>query len=90
MPNKGPFTATFTLTQETPTAPIYSKLELSPRIGNDTDEIPQVFELMCQYATEYLYAVGMVDEDGNLIDEEDFHERTQINATPEPPSRKRH
>lgn len=88
--SKGPFTASFTLTQETPTAPIYSTLELSPRIGNDSDEIPQVYEIMCKYATDYLYLAGMVDEEGNLVDEEAFHEQTKIKATPKPASNRKH
>lgn len=76
------FTATFTLSQEGPDGDVTSTLEFNPLIDRaNADEAPLAYEMMAFLAQHYLYMIGVVDENGELIDPEAFSRNTQLNVT---------
>lgn len=79
------FKATFTLTQEGMEGDIISELSFEPLVDrDDLDEVPAVYEMMSFLAQHYLYMIGVVDEDGELIDADAFHSNTTLNVTNPP------
>lgn len=80
--NETNYRAELTLSQEGPGEPIYSKLELTPRVSGDDDTFPHAFEAGSYLAALYLNMVGVIDEDGNVIDEDALVDNVEIEAAP--------
>lgn len=84
---KTKYTATLTLTQDGLDGDIISKLKFDPLIGLDDIDadgnliVPEVFELMSIAAQSYLQAAGILNEHGELIDEEKLREVTEVEAS---------
>lgn len=76
------YKAELSLAQEGPGSPIFSKLELSPRVSGEDDVFPRAFEAGSYLAALYLNMVGVIDEEGNVIDEDALVDNVEIEAAP--------
>ena len=74
------YKAEFTLEQDGPSSAVFSKLELSPRVQGLEDQFPTSFEAGSYLAALYLNMVGIIDEDGNVIDEDALVDNVEIGA----------
>lgn len=80
------YTATLTLTQDGLEGDVYSNLKFDPLIdqNNQDDEgnlvIPASYELMSVAAEAFLHSAGILDENGNILDEEELHNTVSIEA----------
>lgn len=75
------YTSSFSLWQEGPDGDVYSKLALNPKINASDDQFPDSYKLASYLACVYLNMAGVLDEDGNLIDEDALHDRNEIRAS---------
>lgn len=64
------YTASFVLSQDEHDSPVYSKLELEPRLKITDPTYPTVYEIGCYIAQMWLIMVGVIDEEGNVIEDE--------------------
>ena len=77
--DKTNFKATFTLSQEGLEGDIVSELTFEPLVDqSNVDEAPAAYEMMAFLVQQYLYAAGVIDEEGDLIDPEAFHNQTKL------------
>lgn len=81
------YTATLTLTQTGLDGEIYSSIKFDPVMSEeDIDEngeliIPASYGLMSIAAEAYLTAAGILDDDGNVVDEDVFRDIVDIEAS---------
>ena len=66
------YTATLTLTQEGLDGDVITKLTFSPLLDADADQIPLCHDQMANLVHFHLYSIGVVDQDGALIDPDAF------------------
>lgn len=68
------YKAQFTLTQVGVDGPVHSKVVFTPLTGEEEDdaEAPEVFAQMSAVIAYWLELVGMVNERGELINEDEF------------------
>lgn len=78
--NDQEYKAEFTLSQEGPGGVIFSRLELSPRVPGLDDIYPTAFEAGSYLAALYLNLVGVIDQDGNVIDDDALIDNVEIDA----------
>lgn len=76
------YTATFTLRQTGKDGKLFSSVVMEPRVKFNDDDFPVSFEIMSELMTYYLYMIGMIDKQGNIIDEEKFHDQVEVNVSP--------
>ena len=76
------YTASFTLEQEEVGEPVYSKLEMFPKVSVEAEHYPRAFEAASYLAAVYLHTVGIIDDEGNVINETAFEENVAIDAVP--------
>jgi hypothetical protein len=64
------YTAKFTLSQDGVDSELFSKLQMEPRIKLDDPTFPSAYHVASHIATTYLVMVGVIDENGDLVDED--------------------
>lgn len=75
------YTGEFHLWQEEKDGDVFCKINLEPKVGPNDTEFPLVFELVSAVGTRWLLEAGIIDLDGNLVDEDSLHKSTSISAT---------
>lgn len=73
------YTATFTLTQIGKEGPVTPSLEFIPLI-EDPSESPAIFECMAHVYLNWLKMMQIIDENGEVIDQE-YLDQTDIRAS---------
>lgn len=70
------YTATYTLTQKGMDGDVHSTLSFNPMVSTQdpNDEAPMAFEQMSYLVQVHLEAIGMIDEHGNLLAPDQFHD----------------
>lgn len=66
------YTATLTLSQTGMDGDVVTKLSFSPLLDATADEIPLCHDQMANLVHFYLYTIGVVDRDGELVDPDAF------------------
>lgn len=64
------YTASFELSQDEEDGPVYSYLRMSPRITAADPNFPSSYEVASYIATAWLQMCGVIDENGDLMDED--------------------
>lgn len=64
------YVAKFTLSQDDIESDLYSKLSMSPRIKIDDPTFPSAYHVASHIATTYLIMTGVINENGDLLDED--------------------
>ena len=75
-----PFVATLTMTQDDYDSPVKTSLSFDPLIVDRDGDAPEAYERMAAVIEYHLYLTGVVDREGNLIDEEALQNNTYIDA----------
>lgn len=66
--NETEYVATFTLAQRGLEGDVRSSFKMQPEPG-DGEEFAAVHQIMSNYVSHFLYQMGMIDEEGNLLPE---------------------
>lgn len=64
------YTTRFVLSQDDLDSPIFSKLTMEPRISVNDPTFPSAYEACSYLATTWLIMAGVIDEQGNLLDDD--------------------
>lgn len=64
------YVSTLTLSQDEPEGPVYSKLVMDPRVKASEHVFPSSYEASSYLATAWLQMAGVIDEAGNVLDED--------------------
>ena len=81
------YTATLVFTQEGLDGEVYSTLTFDPLVdeadanSDGTMDMPMSFGLGSVAAEAALVAMGIIDEDGEIVEEDEFHTTVNINAS---------
>lgn len=74
------YTATFAIGQQGEGSDLFFKLEMEPKLEHTATVFPEAFQAISHLATVALYEVGVLDEDGNVTDEDGL-DNLDIHAT---------
>lgn len=69
-PDDTRYVATFAIGQQGEGSDLYFKLNMEPKLPHDATLFPEAFQAISHLATVALFEVGVLDEDGNVTDEE--------------------
>lgn len=64
------YTASFAIGQQSEGSDLYFKLNMEPKLPHDATEFPESFQAISHLATVALYEVGILDEEGNVLDDD--------------------
>lgn len=79
------YSATLTLSQKDVGGDVYTKLEMYPKLSaDDADGIPSSYEAICFLAQVWLQMAGVIDDDGNVLDEEAVERSMELRVTQSP------
>lgn len=77
------FKATLSLTQYGTDGEVFLDLQFEPKLTpenvNMNDIAPTCHQIMSELAAHYLFVTGFIDEEGNLINPDQYIDRTNIN-----------
>lgn len=74
------YKATFTLEQTGIDGEVISTLKFDPLPENAEDRV-MAYDFMAGLAQVYLHEIGVIDEEGNLIDEDEFHSTVNLDVS---------
>lgn len=74
------YVASFTLAQEGPGKPMFSTTDMTPKIQAGDEEFPDAYGALSVLVNAYLTIVGIIDDNGDIVDDEALDERTIITA----------
>jgi hypothetical protein len=64
------FTTTLVLSQDEIDGPVYSKLNMEPKLKVGDEGFPMIYEANSYLATAWLQMAGVIDEEGNVVDDD--------------------
>lgn len=79
------FSATLSLSQDDVGGDVYTKLEMSPKLTmSDTQPVPSSYEAICFIAQVWLQMAGVIDDEGNVINEDAIENAMDLQVTASP------
>lgn len=79
------FSATLELKQDQVGGDVFTKLEMHPRLAfDDEGEVPTSYEAICFLAQVWLQMAGVIDENGDVLDEDAVERSMDLRVTKNP------
>lgn len=79
------YSATLTLSQDAPGSDVFTKLEMHPRLSfGDPNPVPSSYEAICFLAQVWLQMCGIIDDEGNVLNEDAVERSMDLKVTASP------